>query len=102
MQIQASKRGQALYVKLVGELDHHSAPIFARQVDRMLEHPAVRVLELDLKQLTFMDSSGIGVLMGRYKKINARGGRMFVTNESRTIGKVMKLAGLYQIIEQIG
>ena len=103
MQIRAAKKGRLLQVKLMGELDHHSAPRFAEQMDAMIEHGAdIRILQLDLGELTFMDSSGIGVLMGRYKRMAQLGGSLQVRNESRNIERIMRLTGLYQVIEHIG
>lgn len=101
MQLKAKKRGQILHVALQGELDHHSAKRFAEQIDTLMLQPDVRVIELDLQKLAFMDSSGIGVLLGRYKKIAARGGRMYVLNENKAIKKIFQISGLYQVIEHI-
>ena len=102
MQLKATKDGNILKVKITGELDHHTAKDFARQLDALIVKENIRYLELDLKGLTFMDSSGIGVILGRYKKLLARGGKLYVTNENKVIKKIFNLSGLYQIIERIG
>ena len=102
MQLIAARKGQILHIELKGELDHHSARNFAEQLDALLLEKEIKILELDLKKLAFMDSSGIGVILGRYKKISARGGRMRVVNENKAINKIFQISGLYQLIEHIG
>lgn len=102
MQLKTYKEGQILKVKVFGELDHHSAKSFAEKLDALITRESIRILELDLKNLTFMDSSGIGVILGRYKKLMARGGKLYVSNENKIIKKIFSLSGLYQVIERIG
>lgn len=65
----------ALVVALDGELDHFCAQSIRRQLDEMLADPSVRYLVLDFDKLTFMDSSGIGVILGRYRILRDRGGK---------------------------
>ena len=98
MQVKAVKRGQVLRVKLSGELDHHNAKRLAEQLDTMLYDREITKLQLDLKDLSFMDSSGIGVLLGRYKKLSGRGGSVSVMNENAAIQRIFQLSGLYRVI----
>ena len=86
-------------VVLAGELDHCTAPQIRRQLDEILEDPGVRHLCLDLGDLTFMDSSGIGLVMGRYKQVSAYGGRVAVANTPKPLRRVMRLAGLDRLAE---
>jgi stage II sporulation protein AA (anti-sigma F factor antagonist) len=65
-------------VVIGGELDHCSAPQIRRQLDDLLMDERVVHVVLDLENLTFMDSSGIGVLLGRLRVLNARGGSLSV------------------------
>ena len=66
MNITYQHRGSALWVQLEGELDHHSAAVCRSQLDEVLaQHPEIRQIRVNLCQLDFMDSSGIGVLIGR-------------------------------------
>ncbi len=97
---QCKKHGPVLEVQLSGELDHHSAAVIKAELDKALSDPGVSVLEMDFKKLRFMDSSGIGILIGRYKTMQKRGGVMRVKNVNMQIGKIMELSGLYKIIEQ--
>ena len=79
---------------LEGEIDHHSASYIRNEIDAEVERTSPEVLILDFKDVTFMDSSGIGLVMGRYKILKPLGGELHVSNTSPQIYKVMKLAGL--------
>lgn len=79
---------------LEGEIDHHSASLIRCEIDAAVEKNCPEVLILDFKDVTFMDSSGIGLVMGRYKIMKPLGGELHVSNTSPQIHKVMKLAGL--------
>lgn len=79
---------------LGGDIDHHSAALMREQIDHITESSMPKKLILDFKDVTFMDSSGIGLVMGRYKLMKSLGGEIQVVNTSAHIKKVMKLAGL--------
>lgn len=80
--------------KLQGEIDHHNAPELRKDIDLAVEVHRPEMLVLDFDEVTFMDSSGIGLVMGRYKSVKAFGGKVTVKNTSSQIKKVMRLAGL--------
>ncbi|MGI6005785.1 MAG: STAS domain-containing protein [Christensenellales bacterium] len=101
MQIKASPKAPELTVALRGELDHHCAATVRDKLDALIMDPQIKVLTLDLKHLTFMDSSGIGVIIGRYKHLKGRGGRMQVKNVNAQIDRIMTLAGLYRIVKRV-
>lgn len=73
MQLEKNRRGRELRVVLSGELDHHNAAIIREEVDRELDG-SVKLLTLDMSGITFMDSSGIGVVLGRYRRMSESGG----------------------------
>lgn len=79
---------------LQGEIDHHIAPELRKDIDLAIDRYRPEILILDFDEVTFMDSSGIGLVMGRYKAVKAFGGRVEVKNTSSQLKKVMKLAGL--------
>ena len=79
---------------LSGEIDHHSAAPIREEIDSVVSALAPQELCLDFMNVSFMDSSGIGLVMGRYKLVSALGGKMRVRGVSRSAMKVMKLAGL--------
>nr|WP_162990624.1 anti-sigma factor antagonist [Maliibacterium massiliense] len=100
MELQGIKRGNELIIALAGELDHHCAESVRDKLDALLDDPKVRLLTLDMHRLTFMDSSGVGVLIGRYKLMRQKNGRVRVRNVNAQIERVMQVSGLYQIIER--
>ena len=93
------RRRNTVLVKLTGELDHCSAQAIRRELDGLIEDPEVRALVLDLKGMTFMDSSGIGVLLGRYRTLAQRGGKVAVKNMNPHVARIFFLSGLNQVIQ---
>ena len=95
-----SRKKNSLVVEIMGELDHHHANQIKFELDELLYDPSVKELVLDLNNLKFMDSSGIGVIIGRYKTVKSRNGNVYVTNVNETVSKLLDLAGLYKIIKR--
>lgn len=85
-------------VVIAGELDHCTASQIRRQLDELLLDPGITSLCLDLSGLTFMDSSGIGVLLGRLRVLQQRGGTLSVKNMQPPIEKLFMLSGLNRVI----
>jgi len=98
--LQSSRTGDRVTVRLEGELDQNRATRVRQWLDDLIADPRVKHLVLDFKKLTFMDSSGIGVVLGRYRTLSQRGGGVAVTGESAHIKRIMQLGGLYQILEK--
>ena len=84
-------------VYLAGELDHHNAAPLRERVDTVVQQRHPKLLVLDFSGITFMDSSGIGFVMGRYKLMCSIGGRLRVCGASPRMEKVMRLAGLERL-----
>lgn len=84
-------------VFLEGELDHHSAAIIRASIDDAVILNRPKKLVLDFGDITFMDSSGIGLVMGRYRLMNTLGGEIEMVNLSPGAGRIMKLAGLEKL-----
>ena len=99
MQIAGKKVKDTLVVSLEGELDHHTSSEVRAYIDNLLEDPTIRNLIIDMKKLKFMDSSGLGVLLGRYKIISRRGGELGVTGINTQIDRIFVVSGLYKIIK---
>lgn len=99
MQIKTQKKKGILVVFLEGELDHHTASQVREYIDEKLEDPTIKNIVMDIKGLNFMDSSGIGVLIGRYKVVSKRGGKLGVVNINSHIDRIFEVSGLYKIIE---
>lgn len=92
------KRGERLIVQIPREVDHCFADAVRDLVDRRLQTEDIRLLVFDFQETEFMDSSGIGLLMGRYKLMRALGGRVEILNAGERIRKILMLSGIHKII----
>ena len=90
-------RGTALTVLLTGEIDHHCAGKIRDEIDAAIEHHRPERLILDFGGVSFMDSSGIGLVMGRYKLMKSIGGTVHVANTPKPLKNVMRISGLYDL-----
>ena len=99
MWLDFEKIGNVLVVSLIGELDHHSAEEVRVKIDDRISRENIRKLVLDFSGVTFMDSSGIGVIIGRYKKISMRSGEVNIISVSKSIKRVFELSGIFKIIK---
>ncbi|MCR5754750.1 MAG: anti-sigma factor antagonist [Acetatifactor sp.] len=88
-----------LMIKLPEEVDHHRADYICRNADRLLIRDDVMHVVFDFEETKFMDSSGIGIIMGRYRKISCFGGRVYAIHADERIQKILKLSGLTQVLE---
>ncbi len=102
MDITAKVSGNILICRIKGELDHHTAEEFRSFIDHNLENNPVKHLLLDMSELSFMDSSGIGALIGRYKKVSLAGGKVLIVNENKQVSRVFEVSGIYEIINSYG
>lgn len=100
MDIQAQRRGLRVIVHLAGELDHHSASQVRGSLDLILRDVTVREMQLDMTGVTFMDSAGLGVVLGRYRTLSSRGGRMIVSGVRTPIDRIFRMSGIYALVER--
>lgn len=101
MQVTAKLINETLFVSLAGELDEHSAGYTRDTMDNLMSDSGFSKIVVDLGGLEFMDSTGIGVLIGRYKKMKARGIPIFVANPSKQIDKIFMMTALYDVMPKI-
>ena len=94
-------KGDTATVLLSGELDHSASMSVKRSLDEIIADRRIKNLVLDLKELTFMDSAGLGVIMGRYKQLAGRSGNMAVKNVSKPIDRVFTVSGIYSIVKKL-
>ena len=95
------KKRSTVTIKLSGELDHRYVELIRAELDALVSDPGVKRLVFDMGRLSFMDSSGIGMIIGRYKQMARRGGKVAVRCENRRIDTIFEMAGLYQIIDKL-
>lgn len=92
------QRGTLLIVRVPEELDHHVAEEVRAETDRILRTEDIRRLVFDFSQTVFCDSSGIGMLMGRYKMMHALGGEMQAVHVNENVNRILKISGITKLI----
>lgn len=101
MQIRNRIYNNTLYVVLSGELDEYSATEVRLTLDELFEKEGFSQVIVDLSELEFMDSTGIGVMLGRYKKLKSKNVPIFICNPSSHAEKIFNMTGLYEIMPKI-
>ena len=96
---ETQSRDQLLRVSLCGEIDHHGAIGLREDLDELILRQRPRRLVLDLNRIEFMDSAGLGLLMGRYRLMRELGGIMAIENPNRRVMKILTLAGMERFFE---
>lgn len=94
MAVELESRERELVARLSGELDHHTAGTLREQIDAAVERLQPKRLRMDFRDVTFMDSSGIGLVMGRYRLVRLAGGTLLVCGASERVRQMMRMAGL--------
>ncbi|MFD1360612.1 anti-sigma F factor antagonist [Lentibacillus salinarum] len=87
-----------LVVRMAGELDHHEAEGLRNEWKEMMYSNAIKHVVLNLESVTFMDSSGLGVVLGRYKEVLQLGGEMVVCSVSAPVLRLFEMSGMFKII----
>ena len=88
-----------LTIFLPGELDHHNAEEIRKRSDYLIDQNHIRYVIFDFTDKTFMDSSGIGVIMGRYKRIYMLGGEVCAVHTSERMKKILTMSGVTRIMQ---
>ena len=99
MFLKFNKINDKLVVTLVGELDHHSAEEVRVKIDDRIERDNIKKVIMDFKEVTFMDSSGIGIIMGRYKTVSLIGGEVWAIHTNERIRKILTFSGAAKIMQ---
>ncbi|HPE94603.1 MAG TPA: anti-sigma factor antagonist [Bacillota bacterium] len=97
--VRHSKSGAVLTAAFYGELDHHSATRLRAEIDAVCRRERPSVLELDLGGVDFMDSSGLGLVMGRLKLMRTLGGSLVILNASDDTVRILDMAGIDKFIK---
>lgn len=99
MNLETEYIGRTLVVKLIGEIDQSCAAELREDIDREIRLGNAENLVLDFGEVGFMDSSGIGVILGRYKQIKAIGGKTMIVRPQPQVDKILELSGLKKLME---
>ena len=90
---------KCLMVKLPEEIDHYRSAYICERADDLIVNQDVDHVVFDFEATRFMDSSGIGIIMGRYKKIACLGGKVYILHPDRQVKRVLKLSGVSKLVE---
>lgn len=97
MNVTIESSGSLMIAYLIGEIDHHTSIQLREKIDNVIAFKKPKHLILDFKNVTFMDSSGIGLVMGRYRLMQGYKGTLEIRNVTKQTRKLMELAGLGSI-----
>ncbi len=99
MNLDYKKKDKLLFVEMTEEIDHHIAEKVRRKVDNEITRYMPRKTILDFTRVSFMDSAGIGMIIGRYKMMKLIGGSLELSNVNENIKKILEMSGISKIIE---
>lgn len=98
MEISVIPKHRMVLVRVSGEIDHHSAEFIRKSLEREIRKTSAINIAMDFSRVTFMDSSGIGMIIGRYKTVRALGGNLIVFDAGESIKRIFEMAGLSSLI----
>lgn len=94
IEVKIEKEGETVTAFIQGDIDHHTAKEIREQIDEYIQGNRAKLLKLDFSQVNFMDSSGIGLIMGRYKIMKMLNGNVKVVNIPTHLKRLIKISGL--------
>ncbi|MGI9951562.1 anti-sigma factor antagonist [Moorellaceae bacterium AZ2] len=94
-----SQDGAALIARIKGELDLGTADRLRHELETSIDHARPRILYLDLEGVSFMDSSGLGVILGRYRRLARQGGKVIICRPQPQVRRLLELSGINKLIE---
>ena len=97
MPVQFQSQRRKLTAFLSGEIDHHSSEGLRKMIDQKVLQDKPAVLCLNFGKVEFMDSSGVGLVMGRYRCLSTYGGKLEICGMSRTVERIMRMSGIENI-----
>ena len=98
MNVNFTSSARNLIVSVTCELDQHNASYLREQTDLKITHSNIKNLVFDFTNLDFMDSSGIGVIIGRYKLMRTMGGKVQIVVKKQSVKKILELSGIRKIV----
>ncbi|MCH5213294.1 MAG: anti-sigma factor antagonist [Oscillospiraceae bacterium] len=98
MELTLIAKSRMLVMRIYGEIDHHTAGEIRKRIEREIKRTGAVNIAFDFGRVTFMDSSGIGMILGRYKTVQALGGYIVIYDASEQIIRLLEMAGLKNMI----
>ena len=97
--MKCQEQENCLTIFLPEDVDHHNAEEIKREADRLIDREHIRYIIFDFADTGFMDSSGIGVIMGRYKKVYMMGGEVWAVHTNERMRKILTMSGVMKIMQ---
>lgn len=91
--------GTTLTIHLPAEIDHHNSEEICRNADRIIQSRNIRYIQFDFEDTVFMDSSGIGMLIGRYKMMRFLGGTVIAVHVGERMQRILTMSGIYKVMD---
>ncbi|MCI8589570.1 MAG: STAS domain-containing protein [Clostridiales bacterium] len=98
MNVQSKMEGNKLILYVLGEIDHHTAKEIRKEMDKQIISLRPKEIRINLSSVSFMDSSGLGLIMGRYAVASDIGAALKVVNPTDSVARIMLMAGLDKIV----
>lgn len=98
MNVICNCRDRNLIIKVDGEIDHHTSIIIREKIDKEFSRNNAKNIIFDFSGIDFMDSSGIGVIMGRYRNAKQMGGKVAIAGVNASLDRIFNISGLHKII----
>lgn len=98
LQVEMEHGSKALIVRLKGELDHHTAEAVKARMEDAINRGGASHVVVNMRDLKFMDSSGLGVILGRYKQVMGKGGKMVLCEVGPSVYRLFEMSGLFKIL----
>ena len=98
MKINFVKNDNILFIKIDGEIDHHSSAELRTRIDEYIQGSNTKYIVMDFSKVGFMDSSGIGMVVGRYKNIKRVGGELCIISAGKSIKRILEMSGITSLI----
>lgn len=98
MEVSVTAAGELIKISLKGELDHHMAKAVSDKIERFMSGQTRTKMLFDFKGVSFMDSSGVGMVIGRHKRFQKHGGRIGVINLNERVRRIFEMSGLFNIV----
>ena len=101
MEVKYLNTSKTLIIKITEEIDEFEVKEIRRKADYEIERYSPKKVIFDFDRVTFMDSSGIGMIIGRYKQVTMFGGKMELTNLTESVRKIFELSGILRLIPEV-
>ncbi len=102
MEVEYEKEQKTLKIEITEEIDHHYADKLRRKIDNEITRYMPRKTIFDFARVSFMDSAGIGMIIGRYKMMKLIGGELEIKNANESVDKILEMSGIKKIVKLVG